>query len=211
MGADSRAADAVARARDIVVSVLGLAALSPLLAVVAAAVRAVLGAPVLFRQERLGQGGAPFTLIKFRSMSEAQPGREGPEYDAERIGRFGAMLRATSLDELPSLWNLARGQISLVGPRPLPARYWPRYRDVEYERFLVRPGITGLAQVEGRNTLDWDSRLALDVEYVRTRSIAGDLAILARTVPVVLRRTGIGHGDAATMHELPTDRHPTSS
>jgi lipopolysaccharide/colanic/teichoic acid biosynthesis glycosyltransferase len=161
---------------------------------------------VLYRAERLGRGGHPFTLLKFRSMRHAEPGQEGPEFDQLRLGRLGRWLRATSLDELPSLVNLLRGDITLVGPRPLPVYYWDRFRGDEYRRFDVRPGITGLAQVSGRNTVDWDSRLALDVEYVENRSLRGDVAILARTVPAVLRREGVDHAPGVTMHALPPDR-----
>lgn len=105
------------------------------------------------------------------------------------------------------MWNLLRGDLTLVGPRPLPEQYWPRYRGDEYERFYVKPGITGLAQVNGRNTVGWDERLALDVQYVRTRSLRGDLRILIQTVPMVLRRAGVDHAEGVTMHALPEDRH----
>jgi len=191
---------------DIVVALVALAVLSPVLLLVALVVRVVLGSPVLFRQQRLGRGGHPFALLKFRTMRHAVPGREAPEFDAERLTRLGSWLRTTSLDELPSLWNLLRGEVSLVGPRPLPVAYWNRFRGDEYERFLVRPGITGLAQVSGRNAVDWPERLALDVQYVRTRTLRGDLRLLALTVPTVLRRDGVAHNGAATMHELPADR-----
>jgi len=139
-------------------------------------------------------------------MRHAAPGRESPEFDGERLTRFGSIIRSTSLDELPSLWNLARGDISLVGPRPLPVHYWDRFRGDEYERFGIRPGITGLAQVAGRNSIDWGDRLALDVEYVRTRTLIGDLRILLGTAPAVLRRAGIDHSHGVTMHVLPDDR-----
>lgn len=179
---------------------------SPVLAVVALLVRMRMGSPVLFRQERLGLGGRPFHLVKFRTMRHPAPGREGPEFDAERLTALGRFLRSTSLDELPEMLNLLRGDITLVGPRPLPTAYFDRYRGAEYERFEVKPGITGLAQVSGRNTVGWDERLALDVEYVRTRSLRGDLAILARTIGVVLRRDGVDQTGGVTMHALPADR-----
>lgn len=199
--------NAVRRVAAIVVAAALLAALSPVMLAVALAVRTTLGRGVLFRQRRLGLGGRPFELLKFRTMRVAAPGRDGPEFDAERLTRLGRLLRATSLDELPSLWNLLRGDITFVGPRPLPVEYWDRFRGDEYRRFEVKPGITGLAQVSGRNDLDWPERLALDVEYVRTRSLRGDLAIVVRTVPLVLRRSGVAHpGHAATMHPLPADR-----
>lgn len=202
----SRAADAIRRTVDVVVATVGLVVLSPVLVAIAVAIRLTMGPGVVFRQRRLGLGGAPFELRKFRSMKHPAPGREGPEFDAERLTRLGRTLRVTSLDELPSLVNLWRGEITLVGPRPLPVHYWDRYRGDEYRRFEVRPGITGLAQVNGRNAVDWDERLAWDVTYVRTRSLLGDLRILARTVPVVLGRGGVDHAEGVTMHELPADR-----
>jgi lipopolysaccharide/colanic/teichoic acid biosynthesis glycosyltransferase len=202
----SRVADVVRRTVEIAAAAIGLIVLSPVLAAVAIAVRLSMGSGVLFRQRRLGRHGTVFALFKFRTMRHAAPGRSGPEFDAERITRTGAILRSTSLDELPSLVNLLLGHISLVGPRPLPVHYWDRFRGAEYERFAVRPGITGLAQVSGRNTLDWPERLALDVEYVRTRSLLGDLKILARTVPTVFGRSGVAHEGTVSMHELPADR-----
>jgi lipopolysaccharide/colanic/teichoic acid biosynthesis glycosyltransferase len=205
-GLGRRPADALRRAVDIVAGTAGIVLLSPLLLGAAIAIRLRLGPGVIFRQRRLGRGGRPFQLLKFRTMRHPAPGREGPEYDAERLSRLGGWLRATSIDELPSLVNLLRGDITLVGPRPLPVHYWSRYRGDEYRRFEVKPGITGLAQVNGRNTLDWDERLALDVRYVEERSLLGDLRILGRTVSVVLSRSGVDHAAGVTMHELPADR-----
>lgn len=199
-------ANAVRRALDISVALLILVVGSPVLLAVAIAVRLRLGSPVLFRQRRLGIGGQPFDVLKFRSMRDPAPGRDGPEFDAERLPRLGQFLRGASLDELPSMINLLRGDITLVGPRPLPEQYWTRYRGAEYERFRVRPGVTGLAQINGRNTVDWDERLALDVQYVRTRSLSGDLSILLKTIPVVLGRSGVNHAEGVTMHALPADR-----
>jgi len=203
---DVLASDAPHRLVDLVVGVAALIVASPVLAAAAVATRLTAGSPVIYRQRRLGRGGHPFVLLKFRTMRDPRPGREGPEFDAERITRVGSWLRSTSIDELPSLVNLVRGDIGLVGPRPLPVHYWPRFRGDEYERFRVRPGITGLAQISGRNQLEWSQRLATDVEYVRTRSLRGDLAILARTVPQVLARSGIDQGTGVTMTELPADR-----
>lgn len=199
----TRAADGVRRAVEIAVAVVGLVALAPVLLVVAGAVRLRMGAPVFFRQQRLGRHAQPFQLLKFRSMHTAQAGQEGPEFDHLRLGRLGTLLRATSLDELPSLVNLLRGEISLVGPRPLPVHYLPRFSEVQRRRFEVKPGITGLAQVAGRNAVDWPERLALDVQYVETRSLWLDLRLVARTIPMVLRRTGVDHQDGVTMKELP--------
>ena len=199
----NRGADAVRRAVDVAAAVVGLLLTAPLTVVAALAIRLRMGSPVVFRQQRLGRGGAPFTLWKFRSMAHPAPGREGPEFDHERLGRLGRLLRASSIDELPSLWNLLRGEISLVGPRPLPLRYWQRFTDEQRRRFEVRPGLTGLAQIAGRNAVDWPERLALDVEYVERRSLWLDLTIVLRTFPVVLGRSGIDHADGVTMHELP--------
>ncbi len=201
--------NAVRRVVDVAAAVVVLTLGAPLLLFVAIAVRLGLGSPILFRQRRLGLGGAPFDVLKFRTMHHAAPGREGPVHDAERLGRLGRLLRSSSLDELPSFLNLLRGQITLVGPRPLPVQYWHRYRGEEYRRFEVKPGITGLAQVNGRNATDWDTRLALDVRYVRERSLLGDLRIVLRTVPMVLRRSGVDQPDGVTMHALPEDRSAT--
>ena len=199
-------ANALRRALDLSVALAILVGGSPLLLVVAIAVRIRLGSPVLFRQRRLGIGGQPFDVLKFRTMLDPAPGREGPEFDAERLPRLGHFLRSASLDELPSMINLLRGDVTLVGPRPLPEQYWPRYRGPEYERFRVKPGVTGLAQINGRNTVDWDDRLAFDVQYVRTRTLRGDFQILLKTIPVVLARSGVNHAEGVTMHALPADR-----
>ena len=201
-------ADLVRRTVDVTVAAVGLLVLAPVLGGAALAVRTTMGPRVVFRQERLGLAGRPFTLLKLRTMKHPEPGREGPEFDAERMTRLGSLLRASSVDELPSLWNLLRGDITLVGPRPLPTHYWPRYRGDEYRRFEVKPGITGLAQVSGRNLVDWPERLALDVRYVEQRSLMGDVRILARTVPTVLSGSGVSNGQVVTMHALPADRPP---
>lgn len=202
----SRGADAVRRVVDVLVAAAGLVVLAPVLAALALGVRVTMGSGVLFRQRRLGRGGAPFDVLKLRTMAHPRPGREAPEFDHERLTRFGRWLRATSLDELPSLVNLLRGELTLVGPRPLPVHYWDRFRDDEYRRFEVKPGITGLAQISGRNAVGWDERLALDVQYVRERSLRGDLRILLATVPAVVRGTGVDQDGGVTMHELPADR-----
>ncbi|MDX2379955.1 MAG: sugar transferase [Acidimicrobiia bacterium] len=199
-------ADAVRRAADVLAAISLLIVASPILFAVAIATRLSVGSGVVYRQRRIGLGGRPFELLKFRSMRNPRPGRESPEFDAERITRAGAWIRSTSLDELPSLLNLLRGDIGLVGPRPLPVHYWSRFRGDEYERFEVLPGITGLAQVSGRNQLDWPERLALDVEYVRERSLSGDARILLRTIPAVLGGGGVEQEAGVTMTELPADR-----
>ncbi len=199
-------AELMRRTLDVCVAAAGLAVLAPVIGASALAVRVTMGPGVVFRQERLGLAGRPFMLLKLRTMRRPQPGREGPEFDAERLTRLGQWLRTSSIDELPSLWNLFRGDISLVGPRPLPKHYWHRYRGQEYRRFEVKPGITGLAQVSGRNLVDWPDRLALDVRYVEQRTLLGDLRILLRTVPTVLSGAGVSHGQTVTMHALPDDR-----
>lgn len=204
----SRAADAVRRVVDLVVATAALTIGSPVLLGTALVVRVRLGSPVLFRQRRLGRGGAPFELLKFRTMMPPAPGREGPQFDVERLPAVGRFLRSTSLDELPSFLNLLRGDITLVGPRPLPVHYWSRYTATQLRRLEVKPGITGLAQVAGRNAVDWPQRLALDVQYVQQRSLSLDARILLRTIPVVFGRHGVDHAQGVTMHELPV-QHDT--
>jgi lipopolysaccharide/colanic/teichoic acid biosynthesis glycosyltransferase len=198
--------DGVRRVADVAAAVAGLTLLSPIILGSMIAVRVRVGKGVLFRQRRLGLGGEPFEVIKLRTMLHPKPGREAPEFDAERLTPLGTWLRATSIDELPSLVNLLRGDITLVGPRPLPVHYWPRYRGDEYRRFEVKPGITGLAQINGRNTVEWPERLALDVRYVQTRTLPGDAKILLATVPAVFGRHGIDQVSGVTMAELPADR-----
>ncbi len=202
----TRAADLIRRVVDVTAASAGLVVLSPVLIVAAVVIRLRLGRGVIFRQQRLGVAGRPFALLKFRTMAHPKQGREGPEFDGERLTRLGRTLRSMSIDELPSLLNLLRGEITLVGPRPLPLHYWERFRGEEFRRFEVKPGITGLAQIRGRNSLDWPARLAHDVEYVCDRSLRLDAEILWRTVPSVLRREGIDHGEGVTMHELPANR-----
>ncbi len=198
--------DAVNRLRDIVVALLVLFLAAPILAAAVVAVRMAMGRSVLFRQQRLGRGGDPFMMLKLRTMRDPLPGREGSAYDAERLTALGSLLRKTSIDEIPSFLNLLRGDITLVGPRPLPVHYWDRFIDEEYRRFDVRPGITGQAQVKGRNTIGWNERLALDVSYVSNRSFLGDLRIIAKTVPVVLTAQGVNEQTGQTMQELPVER-----
>jgi len=186
----------VKRAADLFLTALFSPLWVPLVLVVALAVRIALGRPVFFRQKRAGLGGREFTLVKFRTML---PG-DGP--DDSRLTRFGRFLRASSLDELPELWNVIKGDMSLVGPRPLPVRYLPRYSPEQARRHEVRPGITGWAQIHGRNALDWESKFRYDVEYVDKRSFAMDVGILAVTVFQVLFPRNISHGGEATMSEF---------
>jgi sugar transferase EpsL len=187
------------RLLDIVVAALALVALSPFFAVVALAVRWSLGYPVIFRQWRLGGGGEPFQIAKFRTMTDARDAAGALLPDGARISRFGRLLRSTSVDELPELLNVLRGEMSLVGPRPLLVDYAERYTPEQMRRHDVRPGITGWAQVNGRNVLSWEERFALDVWYVDHCSFALDLRILVRTIANVVRRTGISYAHHATM------------
>lgn len=186
-----RAYDRVKRIMDVVISLGALIALSPVLLTIALLVRSRLGSPVLFRQVRPGRYEQPFEMIKFRTMRDAVGPDGRPLPDAERLTPFGRWLRSTSLDELPELWNVLKGEMSLVGPRPLLLEYSEFYTEEERLRFQVRPGITGLAQVNGRNQVAWDMRLNHDVVYVRDHRLALDLDILFKTLGKVLRRDGI--------------------
>ena len=168
----------------------------PVAAIVALAVWVNLGRPVLFAQDRAGQDGLPFTLYKFRTM------KEGEGSDAERLTRLGRFLRAASLDELPELWNVLKGEMSLVGPRPLPVRYLPRYTPEQNRRHEVKPGITGWAQVNGRNALDWETKFRYDVDYVDSQSVWLDLKILGMTFTQVIVAKDITHAGEATMGEF---------
>jgi lipopolysaccharide/colanic/teichoic acid biosynthesis glycosyltransferase len=189
----------VKRTVDVVLSAAALAVLALPMAIVAVAIRLTMGSPVLFRQQRPGLHGEIFTIRKFRTM------RDGPEPDAERITRLGRFLRSTSLDELPELLNVLAGDMSLVGPRPLLVQYLDRYSPEQARRHEVRPGLTGLAQVSGRNAATWEDRLALDVRYVDERSLLLDLRILGRTLKAVLKRDGISAEGHATMPEFGGD------
>ncbi|HYD98266.1 MAG TPA: sugar transferase [Alphaproteobacteria bacterium] len=191
--------DTAKRIFDIVVSGAALVALAPLMLAAALAVRLALGAPVLFRQPRVGRDGQVFTLLKFRTMSDGRDASGALLPDAQRLGRLGRLLRSTSVDELPELINVMRGEMSLVGPRPLLTAYLPHYTPEQMRRHAVRPGITGWAQVNGRNALSWEERFELDVWYVDNRSLRLDLRILALTVRQVLRRDGISADGHATM------------
>jgi len=190
------------RALDAVLLVAALPACGPLLLLLTLALRLAHGAPVFFRQTRPGLGGKPFTIFKFRTMRDAFGPDGRPLPDAERLTRLGRFLRATSLDELPQLWNVVRGDMGFVGPRPLLMEYLPRYTAEQARRHEVRPGITGWAQVHGRNAISWEEKLALDVWYVDNRSLGLDLKILALTVSRVLRREGVSARGAATMPEF---------
>jgi lipopolysaccharide/colanic/teichoic acid biosynthesis glycosyltransferase len=185
------------RALDLSIALVLLVLSTPILALAAGAILATMGRPLLFRQQRAGKGGRCFTLLKLRTM------REDPHApDSARLTPLGRWLRATSLDELPQLWNVLRGDMALVGPRPLLPEYLGRYTPEQARRHLVRPGITGLSQVRGRNRLSWREKLALDVWYVDHASLALDLKILARTATCVLHGEGVSAAGHATMPEF---------
>jgi lipopolysaccharide/colanic/teichoic acid biosynthesis glycosyltransferase len=188
------------RALDLTLAVLFLILSLPIQGTTALAIRIRLGSPVLFRQTRPGLCGEPFELVKFRTMLKVDPAL-GRVEDASRMTPLGRWLRATSIDELPTLWNVIRGHMSLVGPRPLLMQYLERYSPEQARRHEVRPGLTGLAQVSGRNALSWEDKLALDVDYVDHRTFAGDVRILLATTGSVLKRVGISAAEEATMPE----------
>jgi sugar transferase EpsL len=199
------------RVLDVVVASVGLLVLSPLIAVLAWRVRHELGSPVLFHQQRPGLHGQLFTLHKFRTMTDGRSPDGGALPDGDRLTPFGRWLRATSLDELPELWNVLRGQMSLVGPRPLLVEYLELYSPRQARRHEVPPGLTGWAQVHGRNDLSWPEKLELDVWYVEHRSLWLDLGILARTLVVALRREGVtldGHDTTVRFAGEPDVRDP---
>jgi sugar transferase EpsL len=192
------------RVLDLATALAILSLGAPVILGVALVIRWRMGAPVLFRQARAGRDGRTFELVKFRTMRDPRPGEEDdPEADAARLTKLGRLLRATSLDELPTMLNVLRGDMSLVGPRPLPVRYLSRYSAHHARRHEVRPGITGWAQVNGRNGLAWDEQLDLDAWYVDHWSLRLDLQILAKTAATVLRRDGISHEGHATRPEFP--------
>jgi sugar transferase EpsL len=187
------------RALDVAGAGAALVVLAPVIAVVAGATRVALGSPVLFQQRRPGLHGKPFGMLKFRTMTDAR-GPDGKLLpDGDRLTRFGKWLRSTSLDELPELWNVVRGDMSIVGPRPLRMQYLQLYSPRQARRHEVRPGITGLAQVRGRNAIDWPTRLEYDVEYIDGLSFALDLRIIADTVRVIFSREGVAPEGEATM------------
>ena len=189
----------VKRAFDIVLALITLIVLAPVMLVVAVLVKRRLGSPVLFRQLRPGMNGIPFEMVKFRTMTDARDGAGNLLPDADRLPPFGQMLRSTSLDELPELWNVLKGEMSFVGPRPLLMQYLPLYSPAQRRRHDVRPGITGWAQVEGRNALSWDEKFAADCWYVDNQTMWLDVRILWRTVGTVLRRSDVSAQGEATM------------
>lgn len=187
---------------DIIGSVTGLLLLAPVMIVIATIVRREMGAPVLFRQTRPGLNGKPFQLTKFRTMRNILDTKGLPMPDSKRLSKLGRILRSTSLDELPALWNVLKGEMSLVGPRPLLMEYLPLYSDEQARRHDVKPGITGWAQINGRNAISWEEKFALDLWYVKNRSFWLDVKILFLTVRKVLIRDGISAHGEATMSKF---------
>jgi len=191
---------------DVIFSFLALVILSPVLLVIAILVRIKLGSPIIFKQERPGKDEKIFQLYKFRTMTDAKDSKGRLLSDEKRLTRFGRMLRSSSLDELPELFNILKGDMSFVGPRPLLVEYLPYYTKKEHHRHDVRPGLTGWAQVNGRNTLDWIDKLNLDLEYINKMSLLLDLKILFLTVKKVLLREDVRMGSALKYGRLDTER-----
>lgn len=192
----------IKRPQDFLCALLATIVLSPVLLVTAILVRIKLGSPILFTQDRPGRDGKIFKLYKFRTMLPPKEGQTGIEYDAARLTPFGKKLRSTSLDELPELFNMLKGDMAVVGPRPLLVQYLDRYNAHQARRHEVRPGFTGLAQVNGRNSISWEEKFDLDVKYVDHITFLGDWKIIFETVKTVVKREGISGGDTATMTEF---------
>ena len=192
----------IKRLLDIVISLCGIIVLSPVYLILGILVKKKLGTPIIFRQERPGKNEKIFHLYKFRSMTDEKDADGNLLPDEVRLTPFGKKLRSTSLDELPELFNILKGDMSLIGPRPLLVRYLPRYNEFQRHRHDVRPGLTGLAQVNGRNAITWEKKFEYDVEYVRKLSFALDARIFMDTVRAVLKREGISSETSATMEEF---------
>ncbi len=192
----------IKRALDIVLSACALIVLSPVMAVTALLVRLKLGSPIIFSQERPGKHGKIFRLHKFRTMKDLYDENGEPLPDELRLTAFGKKLRSSSLDELPELWNILKGDMSIVGPRPLLVRYLPRYNERQSHRHDVMPGLTGYAQANGRNAISWEEKFEMDVRYAENISLALDVKIILQTVKAVLRREGISSAQSATMEEF---------
>ncbi|MCW4152625.1 sugar transferase [Halomonas sp. 18H] len=193
---------AIKRFFDIICAFLGILVLAPVFVVVYLLVWKNLGRPVLFRQRRPGMSGMPFSMVKFRTMKDAFDSQGNPLPDAQRMTPFGQFLRSTSLDELPELWNVLKGDMSLVGPRPLLMEYLPLYSEEQYRRHAVRPGVTGWAQINGRNAISWEDKFKMDVWYVDNRTFWLDLKILFLTVKKVVARDGVSGEGEATMSKF---------
>lgn len=192
----------IKRTLDILVSAVALAVLFPLISVIAVFIHCKLGSPVFFRQTRPGKAGKPFMMVKFRTMRDAVDKFGNPLPDQDRMTPFGSFLRSASLDELPELWNVLKGDMSLVGPRPLLMEYLPLYSTEQYRRHEVRPGVTGWAQINGRNAISWEDKFKLDVWYVDNQSLWLDVKILFLTVKKVLVRDGISGDGEVTMSKF---------
>lgn len=192
----------VKRIIDLILSGIALVVLSPVYLILAVLVRNKLGTPVIFSQERPGRGGRIFHMYKFRSMTDARNADGELLPDEYRLTEFGKKLRATSLDELPELWNILKGDMSIVGPRPLLVKYLPRYNERQRHRHDVRPGLTGWAQVNGRNAISWEQKFAYDVEYVEKESFLLDVRIILMTVGKVLHHSDINQSGSATVEEF---------
>lgn len=188
--------------QDVILSAIALVVLSPILLILAILVRAKLGSPIIFKQERAGKDGKAFFMYKFRSMSDERDVNGELLPDEQRLGNFGKLLRSTSLDELPSLWNVVNTSCSLCGPRALYLKYIPRYSEHQARRLEVRPGITGLAQISGRNAISWEDKFNYDVQYVDDITFIGDWKIMFQTVGKVLKREGISSVTSVTMEEF---------
>lgn len=199
------------RPLDVILSGAALAALSPVLGVTALLVKIKLGSPVLFAQERPGKDEKIFRLYKFRSMTDERDENGKLLPDELRLTRFGKTLRATSLDELPELWNILKGDMSLVGPRPLLVKYLPLYSEEQHRRHDVRPGLTGYAQVHGRNAITWEEKFRMDVWYTEHVSFRTDLAVFFRTIGAVLTREGVSSATSETMEEFTGGKSPVGS
>ena len=192
----------VKRILDIISSLLAISILSPLLAVTSVLVKTKLGSPVLFRQERPGKDEKIFTLMKFRTMTDERDENGELLPDEVRLTKFGKFLRSTSVDELPELFNILKGDMSVIGPRPLLVKYLPRYNEHQHRRHEVKPGLSGWAQVNGRNAISWEEKFDFDVEYVDNYSLLMDIKVLFMTVANVLKRDGISSETSATMEEF---------
>ena len=197
----------IKRVLDVLGAAIGLIVFSPILLVISLMIRREMGSPVLFQQTRPGRHGKPFQMVKFRTMRNATDAEGKPLPDAERLTKLGQFLRSSSLDELPELWNVLKGEMSLVGPRPLLMEYLPLYSEEQARRHEVRPGVSGWAQVNGRNAISWDEKFALDVWYVDNRSFLLDLKVIWLTIRKVIKRDGISAAGDATMPKF-TGRKP---
>ena len=192
----------IKRILDFILSLIALIVLSPVLLVVAILVRIKLGSPIIFKQQRPGKDERIFTLYKFRTMTDKKDENGNLLPDSERLTKFGKVLRSTSLDELPELINILKGDMAVIGPRPLLVRYLDRYNEEQHHRHDVRPGLTGYAQAHGRNSVSWEDKFAMDVWYTKHITFAGDVRIIWDTVMTVLKKEGISSENAATMEEF---------